>query len=72
MNPLSCVRSNGPTAPLRTSNNDLPPKNQGYSVEETAARIDLRHHEDSLGISEPGADMLVVQRIYDLADGLAE
>ncbi len=47
-------------------------KNQGYSAEEAAARVDLRHHQDSLGVSELGADMLAVQRIYDLADGNAE
>lgn len=47
-------------------------KNQGYSVAEAAARADLRHHQDSLGISELGADLLAVQRIYDLADGVAE
>ncbi|MXZ32951.1 MAG: MBL fold metallo-hydrolase [Gammaproteobacteria bacterium] len=47
-------------------------KNQGYPAAEAAARVDLRHHQDSLGISELGADMLTVQRIYDLADGVAE
>lgn len=47
-------------------------KDQGYSAAEAAARADLRHHQDSLGIAELGADMLAVQRIYDLADGIAE
>ena len=47
-------------------------KNQGYSAAEAAARVDLRHHQDTLGVSELGADMLAVQRIYDLADGIAE
>ena len=47
-------------------------KNQGFSAQEAAARVDLRHHQDSLGISELGADLLAVQRIYELADGVAE
>ncbi len=47
-------------------------KGQGFSAGEAAARADLRHHEDSLGVSEIGADLLAVRRIYDLADGLAE
>ena len=47
-------------------------KSQGYPAAEAATRVDLRHHEDSLGISELGADLLAVQRIYDLADRVAE
>lgn len=47
-------------------------KGQGFSVAEAAARADLRHHGDSLGVSELGADLLAVRRIYDLADGVAE
>ncbi len=47
-------------------------KNQGYTAAEAAARVDLRHHRDSLGIDELGADGLAVQRIYDLADGAAQ
>lgn len=44
----------------------------GYSAEEAAARADLRQHADTLGITQLGANLEAVQRMYDLMDGRIE
>ncbi len=46
-------------------------KDLGYSAEEAAARADLRQH-DALGVSQLGANLEAVQRMYDLIDGRIE
>jgi glyoxylase-like metal-dependent hydrolase (beta-lactamase superfamily II) len=44
----------------------------GYSADETASRSDLRQHADTLGISQLGANLEAVQRMYNLMDGRIE
>ena len=39
---------------------------------ETASRADLRQHADTLGISQLGANLEAVQRMYNLMDGRIE
>ena len=41
----------------------------GYSAEEAAARADLRQHADTLGVTDLGAPVVSVQRMYDIMDG---
>ncbi|HIA58556.1 MAG TPA: MBL fold metallo-hydrolase [Gammaproteobacteria bacterium] len=47
-------------------------KGLGYSAEEAATRADLRQHADTLGITQLGANLEAVQRMYDIMDGLIE
>lgn len=47
-------------------------KAMGYSADETASRADLRQHADTLGISQLGANLEAVQRMYNLMDGRIE
>lgn len=44
-------------------------KNLGYSAEEAASRADLRQHSETLGVSQLGANLEAVQRMYDIWDG---
>ena len=46
-------------------------KAAGYSAEETASRADLRKHE-ALGVTQLGANLEAVRRMYDLLDGRIE
>jgi len=47
-------------------------KGLGYNAEETAARADLRQHADTLGVTQLGANLEAVQRMYDIMEGLIE
>jgi cyclase len=44
----------------------------GYSAEEAAARADLRNHADTLGVTDLGAPLVTVQRMYGLMDGTTQ
>ena len=41
----------------------------GYSAEEAAARADMRHHADNLGVTDLGVPLATVQRMYGIMDG---
>lgn len=41
----------------------------GYNAEEAAARADLRQHADTLGVTDLGAPLAYVTRMYGLMDG---
>ena len=43
-------------------------RSQGMSAEEAAAAADLTAHADTLGVSQVGANLQAVQRIYQLLD----
>jgi len=43
-------------------------REQGISAVEAAIRVDLTNHREAYGVSEPGADVRAVERIYALLD----
>ena len=47
-------------------------RGQGKSADEAAAEADLTAHADTLGVSQPGANLQAVQRIYQLLDERGE